>query len=162
VPDDLTAKQLQQLLDGPRIGVLTTTRRDGSPASNPVWFKYHEGELLIQTGDRLPKVNNIRRDPRICLLVQDERPPYKAVSFYGKAEIRPRLDWLDAELPRRYLGAIGALGYRQAAKSQIQEGVTPVVIALRPERTVSFDYGAQTPTVGKAWLWLKRFLPRSL
>lgn len=162
MPHELSDKQLQRLLNAPRIGVLTTTRRDGSPASTPVWFKYHEGELLIQTGDGLPKVNNIRRDPRICLVVQDERPPYKAVSFYGNAEIRPQLKWLDDGMPRRYLGLVGAIGYRQAAKEQIQEGGDPVVIALRPERTVSFDYGAETPAVGKVWLWLKRFLPRSL
>jgi hypothetical protein len=61
-------------------------------------------------------------------------------------------------MPRHYLGAIGAVGYRAAARQQIEQG-PEVAIVVRPERISTASFARETPLVGRVWLTLKRILP---
>ena len=43
---------------------LTTTRRDGTPVSRPVWFAWSDPDLLVYSQPRGHKVAHLARDPR--------------------------------------------------------------------------------------------------
>jgi len=58
------------------------------------------------------------------LIVTDEYAPYEAVIAYGTGEIAEPLEWLAHDLPRRYLGMVGAMGYESAAREQIEQSVS--------------------------------------
>ena len=158
MPARMSQAQLERFLGGRHIAVLITLAADGRPVPTPIWYLYRDGVFYFRTAADAVKTRNVRRDPRVSICIQDERPPYRAVIVQGSAEVQQGLDWLDREIPRRYLGAVGAYGYRQAARQRIEQG-PEVALVVRPERTTSFDYSPDTPLVGTLWLALKRFLP---
>jgi PPOX class probable F420-dependent enzyme len=51
-------------LNGDLVAWLTTVRRDGSPATRPVWFVWDEPEILVYSEPGTYKVRHLRRDPR--------------------------------------------------------------------------------------------------
>jgi len=64
------------LTEGTRTGKLATTRSDGRPHVAPVWFDLDEdGTVVLTTGADSVKGKNLRRDPRVCLCVDDQTPP---------------------------------------------------------------------------------------
>src|SRR5689334_10095837 len=80
-----------------------TVRKDGSPHVTPVWLVLDEEELVFTTGTTSVKGRNLRRDPRIALLVDDETPPYAFVHVRGRVTLHENLEEL-----LRFATAIGA------------------------------------------------------
>jgi hypothetical protein len=74
------------------------------------------------------------------------------------AEVRAAQPWLGREIPRHYLGFVGAIGYERMAREEIERG-PEVSLVVRPERFVTFDFSAGRPLVGKLWLLVRRVLP---
>src|SRR5205814_10263411 len=73
------------LLASPRTAKLATVRPDGRPHVAPVWFDLDGDELIFMTGQDTVKGKAIRRDGRVCLCVDDERPPFAFVMIEGIA-----------------------------------------------------------------------------
>jgi PPOX class probable F420-dependent enzyme len=107
------------LTEGTRTGKLATTRADGRPHVAPVWFDLDDdGTVVLTTGADSVKGKALRREPRVCLCVDDETPPYSFVVINGIAEITedpgPLLEWairiagryMDPERARRTVGAM--------------------------------------------------------
>jgi PPOX class probable F420-dependent enzyme len=158
MPARLSKSQREKFLSRRHVAVLVTLGADGSPLTTPIWYLYRDGVFYFRTASNAIKTENIRRDPRVSICVQDERAPYKSIIVRGTAEISDSLDWLGREMPRHYLGLVGAIGYRAAARGQVEQG-PEVTLVVRPERMTSSDFAAETPTVGRLWLLLKRVLP---
>jgi PPOX class probable F420-dependent enzyme len=158
MPARLSKSQREQLLSGRHVAVLVTIGVDGRPSPTPIWYLYRDGVSYFRTASNAIKTQNIRRDPRVSICVQDERAPYKSIIAGGTAEVADALDWLGREIPGHYLGFVGAIGYRAAARAQIEQG-PEVTLIVRPKHMVSSDFAAETPMAGRIWLFAKRFLP---
>jgi PPOX class probable F420-dependent enzyme len=124
------------LLHGTRTGKLATTRRDGRPHVVPIWFVLDGDDVVFTTGSDTVKAHTMRRDPRVCMCVDDERPPYSFVTIEGTATLS---DDLEAMLPfataigARYMGEerAEAFGRRNAVPGEVLVHVRPVhVLAL--------------------------------
>jgi PPOX class probable F420-dependent enzyme len=119
-----------------RTGKLATVRADGRPHIAPVWYDVDDdGSLVFNTGESTVKGRNIRREPRVSLCVDDDRPPFSFVVVEGIAEISEDLDevrrWA-SRLGGRYMGADRAEEYGS------RNGVAgELVVRVRPERVVS-------------------------
>jgi nitroimidazol reductase NimA-like FMN-containing flavoprotein (pyridoxamine 5'-phosphate oxidase superfamily) len=57
-------------LEHAHTGVLTTLRRDGRPASHPVWFATVDCKIDVRTPAKTRKVAHVRHDPRATFLVE--------------------------------------------------------------------------------------------
>ena len=158
MPSRMSRARRDRFLSGRHVAVLVTIDAEGRSVPTPIWYMYRDGLLYFRTGDDALKVTNVRRDPRVSVCVQEERPPYKAVIVHGTAEIQEDPDWLADETPQHYLGFIGGIGYKQAAQSAIEMG-PPVAIVVTPERYATWDYTEETPWFGRLWLLAKRLLP---
>lgn len=159
MPHPMSGEDADRFLRGRHVAVLTTTNADGRPLQTPVWYLCRDGRIYIRTNSRSGKVRNIRRDPRVSLCVQDERPPYRGVTVEGIAEVKPNEDDLSAAMSRHYLGAIAGFFYlRLRTRAQIEDD-PDVVIVIDARRRYGWDYTPQTPLVGRVWLALKRLLP---
>lgn len=64
------------LLAGTRTAKLATTRRDGAPHVVPIWFVLDADDVVFTTGADTVKGLALRRDGRVSLCVDDERPPF--------------------------------------------------------------------------------------
>lgn len=66
----LADARVQALLAGRDVAVLATTRPDGSPLAMAMWFVHDEQAITMISIDGLQKVRNMRRDPRVCVVVE--------------------------------------------------------------------------------------------
>ena len=119
-----------------RTGKLATVRADGRPHIAPVWYDVDDdGSLVFNTGESTVKGRNIRREPRVSLCVDDDRPPFSFVVVEGVAEISEDLDEV-----RRWAGRLGSryMGANRAEEYASRNGVAgELVVRVRPERVVS-------------------------
>lgn len=158
MPARFTTSQRERFLAGRHVAVLVTLGPDGAPVSTPIWYLWRDGAFWFRTANTAVKTYNARRDPRVSVCVQEERAPYKSLVATGTAEVVPSPPWLGQEIPRHYLGMVGAMGYRRAAQSAIEQG-EDVAIVVRPDRFTTSDFTAETPFVGRIWLLARRVLP---
>jgi PPOX class probable F420-dependent enzyme len=60
------------LLESDAVATVTTISPDGSPYMFAAWVGLENGEIVIGTLTDQRKLRNVRRDPRIALIVQSE------------------------------------------------------------------------------------------
>ncbi|MFI0784908.1 PPOX class F420-dependent oxidoreductase [Streptomyces lydicus] len=96
---------LKKLLDTPVFVIVTTVQPDGSPQASPVWVKRDGDDLLISTTVGRRKERNIRRDPRVSVVIQPSDSPYTYAEVRGTATLTTEggQELID-ELSRKYTG----------------------------------------------------------
>ncbi len=132
----MTPAEIEAFLEPPRVAVLATINRDGSPALNPVWYVYEHGRFCMIVNDSSYYAKNINRDPRITVCVQQEEPPYKAVVAHGPVTAEPDTGGaMVRRLAIRYFGEAAGNAY---ADKNTDPGDR--LITLTPARLASWDY----------------------
>lgn len=123
------------LAAGAPTGKLAVVRSDGSPMVVPIWFALPgDGTLVFNTGTHTAKGRALRREPRVSLCVDDERPPFAFVRIDGVAEISEELDEV-----RRWAAVIGGryMGAERAEEFGRRNGVPgELLVRVRPTRVV--------------------------
>jgi PPOX class probable F420-dependent enzyme len=107
-----------------RTAKVATVSDGGRPHVMPVWFVLDGEDVVFMTGRDSVKGRNLRRDPRLALVVDEERPPYAFVHARGVATLSEDLDELRrfaTELGARYMGAERAeeFGRRNAVPGEL-------------------------------------------
>ena len=123
------------LLTGTRTAKVATVRRDGQPHVTPIWFVMDGDELVFTTGRSSVKGRALLRDGRICLCVDDERPPYAFVMIEGIVTLLDDLEQLRYWATRiggRYMGDERAEEY--GARNSVPG---ELVVRVRPTHVVS-------------------------
>jgi PPOX class probable F420-dependent enzyme len=124
--------------EGTRTGKLATVRRDGRPHVVPIWFVLDGDDLVFTTGTSSVKAHAMRRDPRVCLCVDDERPPYAYVMVEGAVTLSEDPDELlrhATAIGGRYMGQDRAeqFGRRNAVPGELLVRITPTSVAAHAE-----------------------------
>jgi PPOX class probable F420-dependent enzyme len=132
---------IERFVRAPRVALLAYLRSDGRPGQAPIWYTYRAGAFHFSTVTGSPKHRALARDPRVCLTIQDERPPYRALIADGTVELEP-LDGSFADptqgMAARYFGRLGAAEYeRMTAAEYARTGLT--LVTLRPKSLRGFD-----------------------
>lgn len=120
---------------GTRTAKAGVTRDDGLPHVTPIWFMLDGDDLVFTTHESSIKGRALRRDPRICLCVDDQTPPYSFVSFWGEASLSED----PAEL-LRWATAIGGryMGDERAEEYGARNGVPgEYLVRVRITKTVA-------------------------
>ncbi len=126
--------------EGTRTGKLATVRADGRPHVVPIWFVLDGDDVVFTTGARSVKAHALRRDPRACMCVDDENPPYAYVMIDGVVTIS---DDLEKMLPfataigSRYMGAERGeeFGRRNAVPGELLVRLTPTAVRAEADIT---------------------------
>ena len=113
------------LLQGTRTGKLSYLAASGQPLVTPIWFIIEGDSIVFNTGMDTAKGRSLARDPRTCLCVDLQEPPYGFVQVQGEAELSQD----PAELLRtataiaaRYMGPDARGGIRQAQRRARRAG----------------------------------------
>jgi PPOX class probable F420-dependent enzyme len=135
-----TQDEIEAFLNEAPIARLSSLNSDGTIHIAPVYFKYDNGNIVIGTQDMTHKVRNIKNNPQVTLLIDNQTPPWKGVLIYGEAE----LDYEDAVAKRasvfeRYMSSDDAHEFA----ADLANNYTPVVIRVKPKHIVSYDYSKQ-------------------
>lgn len=92
---------------GTRTAKLAVVRRDGRPHVVPVWFALDGDDLVFSTWHESVKGRALQRDGRLCLCVDEERPPYAYIMVEGRARLSDdpadRALW-SRRIAARYMG----------------------------------------------------------
>src|SRR5258708_4128813 len=96
------------LAEGARTATVAVVREDGSPLVTPLWFLVEtDGSIIFMTGEHSVKGRAFRRDGRVSLCVDDDRPPFAYVRVDGRASLSDDLAELRGyatKIAARYMG----------------------------------------------------------
>jgi PPOX class probable F420-dependent enzyme len=67
----LTEQEIEEFLGQGHTLIVATTRRSGEPFMTPNWYVWLHGAFWVRTGARSAKVQHIRRDPRVCCMIEE-------------------------------------------------------------------------------------------
>jgi PPOX class probable F420-dependent enzyme len=96
---------VKTLLQDKAYGHVVTVNATGRPRVTMVWMDVEGDEVLFNTAEDRKKAQDLRRDPRVSVSVQDPNNPQSYAVFHGKARIttdgaRSHID----KLAKRFLG----------------------------------------------------------
>ena len=139
MPDD----EVWRFVESQKSLQVATLNRDGSPHLTTLWFGMLDGDIVFETFTKSQKIVNLKRDPRIAVLVEDGETygELRGVSINGRAELHE-----DPAVVYRYALAVTRKNnpgltpeQEQAAARMMSQKRTAVVVT--PERIVSWDHG---------------------
>jgi PPOX class probable F420-dependent enzyme len=102
-----TAEWRDFVTAGTRTAKAGVVKKDGTPHVTPIWFLLDGDDLVFNTHGTSAKGIALRRDPRICVCVDEDAPPYSFVSLWGTASLSEdpgELRRWATELGARYMG----------------------------------------------------------
>jgi PPOX class probable F420-dependent enzyme len=127
------------LMQGTFTGKLATVKKDGSSHVIPIWFvldsedssKGRIGNIIFTRGNTSVKANNIQRDNRVSICIDDQTPLYSFVTIFGIAKIYPYkqrevLKWA-TKIAERYMGKKNAeeYGRRNSGEGEVLVRINP-------------------------------------
>jgi len=136
MPREMTQAEVTDFLThGTRTAKVATTMSNGQPHVMPVWFVLDNNDVVFTTGAGSIKARNLRRDPRIALVVDEDVAPYAFVHIRGHASISDGMDALRrfaTEIGGRYMGPERAeeFGRRNAVPGEL-------LVRVGPERIIA-------------------------
>jgi PPOX class probable F420-dependent enzyme len=96
-----------RLAKGKNLATVVTLMPDGQPQALLTWVDTDGEHLLVNTEPQRQRARNIRRDPRITVLIHSDQDPWDWSEVRGRvvgtvegAEAREHID----ELSRKYVG----------------------------------------------------------
>jgi PPOX class probable F420-dependent enzyme len=83
----LTAQQVR-ILNGKTFATVATVMADGGPEATLVWVETDGTYIYFNTAIHRLKARNLKRDPRVAIVVYDCNEPYQDVlAIKGRAEL---------------------------------------------------------------------------
>ncbi len=114
---------------------------DGTPHLVTMWYAMQDGEIAFWTYGKSQKIINLRRDPRLTVLVAtgEVYEQLKGVSIQGQAEIVDDPDDVlryGEAVYERYWGPLNDT-VREGVRAM---GAKRVVIVVKPDKILSWDH----------------------
>lgn len=142
---NLSVDDVSGLLNGSHLATLATNYADGTTLLSPVWHEWRDGGFTIVIFDDDAKARHIKRDPRVSVVVADEKRPMAGIEVRGRAAIVPTDPDL-APLRRmavRYIGPERAKEYIDSFDPSTQLTLRVVPGVLR-----TWDFADEAPLSG--------------
>lgn len=138
---------MEEFLKGPNIAKIAVLKEDGSPFVVPVWYEWDGKYVYIVGRKRSQWVQHIRRDNRVCVLIDENTIPLRKVIFEGKAEI-VGTDWIEIgkRMVNRYFGPEIGPSYLEGTLDQPRW-----VIRIKPEKITSWIVPPQFSGGKESW-----------
>ena len=121
---------------------VATLNADGSPHLTTLWFAVVDGDIVFETFTKSQKVVNLRRDPRIAVLLEDgtRYDQLRGVSINGRAELHT-----DPERVHPYALAVMRRNQPEIPEEKLDEvaqvmAAKRTAVVVKPEKIVSWDH----------------------
>jgi PPOX class probable F420-dependent enzyme len=112
-------ESLKKMLQDKAYGHVVTFNAKGNPEVTMVWMDVEGDEVLFNTAQGRRKPDNIRRDPRVIVSVQDRNNPQLYAVFQGKGRVTDaNADAHIDKLAKRFLG-VDKYPYRQPGEKRL-------------------------------------------
>lgn len=138
----MTEPEVRAFLEAGRDLQVASINGDGTPHLVTMWYELDGGDVCFWTYGKSQKVVNLRRDPRITVLVAtgDVYEELKGVSITGSAELvedSPAVLDFGLRLFAKYWGPAEDELVRAGVEAQAKKRV---VIRVKADKTVTWDH----------------------
>ena len=137
----MSTDEIDEFLQGRHSMTMSTLAHDGSIHSIAMWFGFLEGAIGIESKAKAQKIVNLRRDPRMTVLIEDGETyeTLRGVTLIGRGEIveDPDRIWeLGVSVFSRYNAP-----YTEEMKPFVEIMLNKrVVVKMHVDRTISWDH----------------------
>lgn len=137
----MSETEITEFLERSRIMTLASLGRNGMPHLTAMWYGLVDGEIWFETKGKSQKAVNLRRDPRVTVLVEagDTYDQLRGISIEGHAEIVEDAEALfkvGVSVWERYTGP-----YTEELRPMVEAMLNKrVAIRVVPERIRSWDH----------------------
>ncbi len=114
------------LSQGTMTAKVSTVNKDGTCHTVPIWFVLDGMDFIFATSDNSVKAKPIRKDNRVTMCVDDQKPLYSFVTVYGNATIAQEdnnpdelLKW-STKIAERYVGKENAERYGRSKLPKVK------------------------------------------
>jgi PPOX class probable F420-dependent enzyme len=138
----MTEAEIAEFLAPPRNLQVATINQDGTPHLVTMYYAVIDGKIEFWTYRKSQKVLNLRRDPRITVLVEDgkEYGELRGVQITGRAKLSEEHDAVMAVGERLFVRYFGD-DLNDAARAGVEASAAKrVAITVEPDRIVSWDH----------------------
>lgn len=123
----LTQGQSSFLHDEPNVAVVAALRPDGTAHQTVVWVDWDGEHVLLNLNTERAKLEYLRRDPRVSVLVLDRDDPFRWIGIEGRVtEVTPEGAY--EHIVRQAGVYLGRESY------QLQPGEERILVRIAPER----------------------------
>jgi PPOX class probable F420-dependent enzyme len=138
----MTDAEVEAFLEAGRDLQVASINADGTPHLVTMWYAVRDGKVEFWTYAKSQKIVNLRRDPRITVLVAtgDKYEELKGVSISGRAELvedRDEVVRYGEVVYERYWGPLDNDAVREGVRTM---GSKRVVVVVKPEKVVTWDH----------------------
>jgi PPOX class probable F420-dependent enzyme len=135
---NITPEVREFILSGTHTGKLATVRPDGRPHVVPVWILLDGNDIVFTAWHSSVKVLNMKRDPRVCISVDEETPLYTYAQIEGTATVlddREAVRYWATRIGGRYMGEDRAeeYGKRNGIPGEMLVRVTPTKVVYEKD-----------------------------
>jgi PPOX class probable F420-dependent enzyme len=138
----MTDDEVQEFLDGRHVMNIATMGPDGNIHLVAMWYGFYNGNPAFETFAKSQKVKNLRRDPRITVLVEDGDvyEELRGVEIVGRAIVHddqgPLME-IAENVVERYIPVNDPADIPAVAQAMATKRVAIEVV---PEKVVSWDH----------------------
>jgi len=131
---------LDRFLSETRIATLSYLRKNGRPNQTPLWYEYSNGVMHFVASTGSAKHRALQRNPHVCVAVQDDQPPYRAVIIDGTIELIDigTSGQISHRMAINHFGEAGAVEYEKLTRSH-REATGETLLRLAPTEVKGFD-----------------------
>ena len=138
----MTDDEARAFLEEGRDLQVASLNDDGTPHLVTMWYAVMDGEIAFWTYAKSQKIVNLRRDPRVAVLVAtgDKYEELKGVSINGRAELvedRDEVIRYGEAVYERYWGPLDNDAVREGVRTM---GAKRVVVVVKPEKVTTWDH----------------------
>ncbi len=143
----MTADEVDAYLQSKLTIVINSIGRDGVPHPAPMWFAVEDdGAIVMTTFTKSQKIQNLKRDPRVTLLLEDGTvyAELRGVIFHGTVELQEDVDAVVSILTaigRRGNGGGSSNALTEAEQAGLRaQAEKRTAMRVRPTKVVSWDH----------------------
>ena len=123
----LTEGQAAFLHEEPNLAVVAALREDGKPHQTPVWVDWDDEHVVLNLNNFRAKLEHLRHDPRVSVLVLDRNNPFRWIAIEGK------VDQITTEGAFEHIVRQAGV-YLGRSEYTLQEGEERILVKIAPER----------------------------
>ena len=144
----MSPEEVAAFLEGGRVLQVASLHPDGRPHLVPMWYVVDDGRVVFRSFTASQKIRNLRRDPRLSVLVEEgeEYAELRGVMIQGTARL--------VEDPEYVLAVYGRLAAKYAIVGGAPRALSPdeleaafgrhaaknTAVIVRPERVASWNH----------------------
>ena len=138
----MTDDELWKFIEERKSLQVATIGADGAPHLTTLWFAIVDGEIAFETFSKSQKIVNLRRDPRIAVLLEDgaKYNELRGVAINGRALLHS-----DPALVHPYALAVMRRNQPEIPAEQLEAAAKVLAskrtaVVVKPEKIVSWDH----------------------